>query len=215
MDVDSSIGDLFAGVRDRLTPVLDRSTSADGNDPPTSSEPSDGPHPDQGDGDVAGRALRSFDERILHPDLVALCRLDFHAENYADASRRATQYLSQEVLDRCRDELQRREHARASAANREPSLLKDGSALMEQVFSVGDPVLLVPPSMETESDRSEQLGYGSLMKGAIAAFRNPRSHDVFFEDDPLHALLIIELVQHLLEVVANSNLVERPDAAGA
>lgn len=154
------------------------------------------------------RVLRSFDDRVLHPDLITLCRTDFVNEHYADAARKATQYLSQDVLDRCRAELLKREAARAAANNRKPGVLKDGVPLMQQVFALDDPILRIPPQMETAADQSEQLGYGHLMQGVIGAFRNPRSHDVFFEDDPLLAILIIELVQHLLEVNEGAQLIE-------
>jgi uncharacterized protein (TIGR02391 family) len=158
------------------------------------------------DEDPVSRALRSFDDRIVEIELIELCRDDFAREAYADASRKATQFLSQKVLEKCEDELVRREDARAAKAGRKPGVLKDGTALMQQVFALEDPVLLIPKRLRSQADQSEQLGYGNLMQGVIGAFRNPRSHDVYYEDDPLQAVLIIELVQHLYEIARNAQL---------
>ena len=157
--------------------------------------------------DSVHRALRSFDDRIVDQNLIGLCRKDFTHENYADASRRATQYLSQRVYEQCKDELSARESEKAKQKGSKPGVLKDGTALMQQVFALDNPVLMVPETLKTQNDQSQQLGYGNLMQGVIGAFRNPRSHDVFYQDDPLQAILIIELVQHLLEVLSSSHLI--------
>jgi uncharacterized protein (TIGR02391 family) len=158
--------------------------------------------------DIVHRGLRSFDDRIVTLELIELCRDDFVREAYADASRRATQFLSQKVLERCHAELDKRELAKATKAGRKAGVLKDGTALMQQVFGLDDPVLLIPKSLRTQADQSEQFGYSNLMQGVIGAFRNPRSHDVYFQDDPLQAVLIVELVQHLYEVMNNAKLLE-------
>ncbi len=200
----SLIGRALADLRDQLSDVLEPADAYRRN-LHHESRPSEISDPD--DDSTQARAVRSFDERVLHPDLIALCRADFVHCNYADAARRATQYLSQDVLGKCREELQCRETARAKKAGKEPGVLKDGAALMQVVFSVDNPVLQVPPEMVTQSDKSEQIGYSNLMQGVIAAFRNPRSHDVFYEDDPLQALLIIELSQHLVEIAADAQLI--------
>lgn len=157
--------------------------------------------------DTVHRALRSFDDRIVDQNLISLCRKDFTHENYADASRRATQYLSQRVYDQSKDELSARESAKAKKKGGKPAVLKDGTALMQQVFALDNPVLMIPEALKTQNEQSQQLGYSSLMQGVIGAFRNPRSHDVFYQDDPLQAILIIELVQHLLEVLSSSHLI--------
>jgi uncharacterized protein (TIGR02391 family) len=200
-----SPGEQFAALRTALQRVSLELASAPLTDVPVDLEAEPTPAIDESE---VLRALRSFDDRIVHPDLITLCRLDFIHERYADATRKATQYLSQDVLDRCKSELLEREAARAAAASKKPSVLKDGVPLMQQVFALDDPVLRIPPQMQTAADQSEQLGYGNLMQGVIGAFRNPRSHDVFFEDDPLHAILIIELAQHLVEVSRGATLIE-------
>jgi uncharacterized protein (TIGR02391 family) len=206
MDSSRIVGELFASFRDGLAADVRL------GDQPDLSEVASEPIPAIEESPPL-RALRSFDDRIVHPDLIALCRIDFVHQRYANASRQATQYLSQDVLDRCRAELRNREESRARAAGRLPDVLRDGSALMQQVFAVENPVLQVPPQMVLQSDRSEQIGYGQLMQGVIGAFRNPRSHDVFYEDDPFLALLIIELIQHLLEVASASTLIQHEPSA--
>ncbi len=193
-----SVGELFVAVRSelQLVGIAEPRAEIPAGEPESVAE------------EVRDDALEEFDKRILHPDLIALCRKDFEWQDYAGASRKATQYLNQEVHTRCLDELIKRNAAKVKGTTKKPAVVKDGVSLMQQVFAVEDPVLRIPPAITTASEQSEQIGYGFLMQGVIGAFRNPRSHDVFFEDDPLVALLIVELVQHLLEVAGNAALIE-------
>jgi len=71
---------------------------------------------------------------------------------------------------------------------------------MTTVFSEKAPVLRLNAG-KTKSEKSEQLGYMYLLAGVVAAFRNPRAHAADLKDSPETALLVLELVDHLLGVV--------------
>lgn len=76
---------------------------------------------------------------------------------------------------------------------------KDGSALMEQVFSPNNPVLKFN-SLADQSDRDEQKGFMMLFSGAVAGLRNPRAHKIM-QDDPEEALEFIAFISLLAKLL--------------
>jgi uncharacterized protein (TIGR02391 family) len=76
---------------------------------------------------------------------------------------------------------------------------EDGDSLMTSVFSEKKPKLRVN-RMRTDSDRSEQRGHMMMCQGVVAAWRNPRAHSSQFEDSPEKTLMMLEHIQHLIEV---------------
>ena len=52
----------------------------------------------------------------------------------------------------------------------------DGAGLVDSVFSGVGPVLAFN-ALQTETERSEQKGFATLLKGCFAAVRNPLAHD--------------------------------------
>ena len=71
-----------------------------------------------------------------------------------------------------------------------------GQALMRKAFSPHDGALT-----DTISERSERQGRSDLFAGAIASYKNPLSHRDVNLEDPLEALEIIYLANHLLRIV--------------
>jgi len=71
----------------------------------------------------------------------------------------------------------------------------DGKGLMQTVFSVNNPILVVADTND-QTGRDEQEGVMHLFEGAVMAIRNPRAHDLF-EHDPQTALEYIVLLSLL------------------
>lgn len=76
---------------------------------------------------------------------------------------------------------------------------KDGSHLMEFVFSPGNPVLKFN-SLADQSERDEQKGFMMMFSGAVAGLRNPRAHKII-KDEPESALEFIAFISLLAKLV--------------
>lgn len=72
---------------------------------------------------------------------------------------------------------------------------KDGTQLMETVFSPKSPVLKLNELVD-QSDIDEQKGFMNLFSGAVSGLRNPRAHKII-KDDPEMALEFIAFVSLL------------------
>ena len=111
--------------------------------------------PDNGD-------LHPFDERNIHPDIVAVSRKLFDDGHYSQATFEAFKYLEKQVQS--------------------ASGLKDsGQKLMLSAFDEAKPRIKLN-SLQTVSERDEQGGYRFMFAGATSAIRNPRGHDVNLPD---------------------------------
>lgn len=75
---------------------------------------------------------------------------------------------------------------------------KDGTALMEYVFSPKNPVLKFNKLSDT-SEMDEQKGFMMLFSGAVAGLRNPRAHKII-KDDPEMALEFIAFISLLAKL---------------
>lgn len=133
----------------------------------------------------------AFDRRLQDPELRAVTESRFRSEHYADAVENGVKLLINVVAER---------------SGRSFDL--DGTGLMTTVFSERSPVLRVNAN-KTKSDKSEQLGYMYLFAGMVAAFRNPRAHSADLKDSPETALMVLELVDHLLGVVRKATRTRR------
>jgi uncharacterized protein (TIGR02391 family) len=83
---------------------------------------------------------------------------------------------------------------------------KDGAKLMNHAFSVSNPVLALN-SLKSASERDEQIGYTQIFSGVMTGIRNPRAHEHGFIDDPLTALELLGLGNHLMQVARRAELV--------
>lgn len=72
---------------------------------------------------------------------------------------------------------------------------KDGSALMQEVFSPNNPFLAFN-DLADQTDKDEQQGLMFLFAGAVLALRNPRAHKLL-EDNPEEAAEYIGLLSLL------------------
>ena len=76
---------------------------------------------------------------------------------------------------------------------------KDGTQLMEFVFSPKNPILKLN-SLTDQSDQDEQKGFMNLFSGAVSGLRNPRAHKII-KDDPEAALEFIAFISLLAKIV--------------
>jgi uncharacterized protein (TIGR02391 family) len=79
----------------------------------------------------------------------------------------------------------------------------DGGHLVDEVFGGSTPRVALN-TLRTETERNEQRGLASLMRGAISAFRNPAAHEPKIlwhvsEPDALDLLTMLSLIHRRLD----------------
>ena len=132
-----------------------------------------------------GRALKSFSDLDLHPEISqAICDL-FKNGHYANA-----------IEDSCKvlDALVKIRSGRYDIS---------GTELMQAVFSPKNPILKFN-ELITDTDKSEQQGMMFLYAGSMLAFRNPRAHGIV-EDDPEVSLEVISFISILAKSLDKVN----------
>lgn len=137
--------------------------------------------------DAVARAQRlraKLQERGVHPIILKFAEKEIATENYFHT-----------VLEAMKS---------VTAVVREKSLLcADGSELVDAAFFGKSPQLLIN-NYQTESEKSEQKGFGNLLKGLYSTFRNPTAHEAKIlwhlpEEDALDVLCILSYVHRKLE----------------
>jgi uncharacterized protein (TIGR02391 family) len=127
-----------------------------------------------------GKALRAYEGLELHPVIERASGSLFRDGHYANAVEDAVKALNALVrLNSGVDD-------------------KDGTALMEYVFSAKGPILKFN-SLSDNPDIDEQKGFMMLFSGAVAGLRNPRSHKII-KDDPEMALEFVAFVSLLAKM---------------
>ncbi len=133
----------------------------------------------------AGKTLKAYEGMELHLEIERAVGNLYRDGHYANAVEDATKALN--ALVRMRSGVED----------------KDGSALMEAVFSPKNPVLKFN-KLADASDIDEQRGFMMMFAGAIAGLRNPRAHKII-KDDPEMALEFIAFVSLLAKLVDKSS----------
>jgi len=87
-------------------------------------------------------------------------------------------------------------------------LSMDGQDLMNQAFSVKNPILKLS-NLKTDSQRDEQVGYMLIFGGCMTGIRNPRAHEHRLWDSPDIALEMLAWANHLMRVVDRAKRVKR------
>jgi uncharacterized protein (TIGR02391 family) len=130
---------------------------------------------------VAGKSLKAFEGLDLHPDIDHAAGSLYRGGHYASAIVEAVKALNARV------------RLRSGVDDR------DGSSLMEYVFSPSSPILKFN-TLADQSDRDEQKGFMMMFSGAVAGLRNPRAHKII-QDDPEEALEFIAFISLLAKLV--------------
>ena len=114
--------------------------------------------------------------RNVHPDVIAFCKEELLQQNYFHCVLEASKSLAQKIRDRT-------------------GLSQDGAALVDAAFSVKSPMLALN-QLATDTEQSEQKGFGNLLKGIFGTFRNvtahgPKVHWSINKRDAMDALTLI------------------------
>ena len=127
-----------------------------------------------------GKTLKAYEGLELHPAIERAAGKLFHDSHYANAVEDAVKALNALVrLNSGIDD-------------------KDGTSLMEHVFSPKNPILKFN-NLADSSDMDEQRGFMMMFSGAVAGLRNPRAHKII-KDDPEKALEFIAFVSLLAKL---------------
>lgn len=94
--------------------------------------------------------------RNVHPDVLLFCKSELLQDNYFHCVLEAAKSVAQKIRDKT-------------------GIEADGAALVDQGFSVSSPRLALN-TLRTESEQSEQKGFGNLIKGVFGTFRNVTAH---------------------------------------
>jgi len=116
-------------------------------------------------------------------DLYAKITPEYEAGNYTSAIKTAILVLTEEIRERS-------------------DLDNDGDTLVTKAFSEKNPLIKVN-KLETETDKSEQIGYMFMLQGLYKAIRNPRNHNLK-EDTKESCDDILVMVNYFLKIVKAS-----------
>ena len=104
------------------------------------------------------QTIRSkFKGRNIHSEVLKYCRAELMQNNLFHAVFEATKGLAERIREMSK-------------------VQKDGTTLVDQAFSIQNPILAFN-TLQTETEKSEQKGFASLLKGCFSAFRNPLAHE--------------------------------------
>ena len=134
----------------------------------------------------AGRLKKALEDRAVHEEALKYCRSELLDENCFHAVFEATKGVAQRIRDLT-------------------GLGCDGNDLVTQAFLGQNPLLALGP-LNTESEKSEQKGFGNLLIGLFGAVRNPLAHATktnwpMSEQDALHIFSMVSLMHRKLDGV--------------
>ncbi len=138
--------------------------------------------------DSGGKTLKAYEGLELHPAVERAVGKLFKDGHYANAIEDAVKVLNNLV--------------RLNSGFED----KDGSSLMEHVFSPKKPILKFN-DLKDQSDSDEQKGYMMMFSGAVAGLRNPRAHKII-EDDPERALEFIAFISLLAKLADKAEKIQ-------
>lgn len=132
----------------------------------------------------AGRLRNLLEQRQVHSDVRAFCRAELLQDNYFHAVLEATKSVADKIRSKT-------------------ALLSDGAELVDQAFSLKNPVLAIN-SLRTETEESEHKGFANLLKGVFGTFRNvtahtPKIHWTIEEQDALDLLTMVSYLHRRLD----------------
>ena len=123
---------------------------------------------------------------VLHPDILRVAESRMEAGQYADAVESAFKELNNAVKNKVRSKFGREE---------------DGQSLMQQAFSLKNPILMVEANLDTQTNKDTQQGYMMMFTGAMSAIRNPKAHEnmTISKDDAIRKLAFASMLMYKLE----------------
>lgn len=135
--------------------------------------------------DRASRLSSELRRRDVHPDVLYFCRPELLQENYFHAVLEATKSVAEKLRLRTGSSL-------------------DGAALVDATCSINSGPLVMFNPLKNETERSEQVGLSTLIKGLFSAFRNPTAHApkvlwATSEHEALDALTLASMLHRRLD----------------
>lgn len=132
----------------------------------------------------AGALRATLESRGVHPEILNYCRAELVEENYFHAVLEAIKGVAERIRNLS-------------------GLTTDGAELVNIAFSVKVPILALN-SLKTETEISEQKGFGNILVGLFGAVRNPTAHAPkitwpMTEQDALDILSLISFVHRRLD----------------
>ena len=123
---------------------------------------------------------------ILHPDILRVAEPRMNAGQYADAVESAFKELNNAVKGKVESRLDKE---------------LDGQKLLQHVFSLEKPILLVEDNLDTQTNRDTQQGYMMMFSGAMSAIRNPKAHEnmVISREDAVRKLIFASMLMYKLD----------------
>jgi len=175
----------FAKRRDALNPILALCGLTLGNDGKIRNTPKAATLDEALE--RANRFQTQLGQRNVHGDVLRYCTAEILTQNYFHAVFEAMKSVTVKI-------------------RKLAGVGTDGQRLVDDAFGFGKsgtPVVAIN-TLETETQRGEQRGFSSLLKGLYGMFRNPLAHDPkidwdMSEQDALDIMGMISLVHRKLD----------------
>lgn len=139
-----------------------------------------------GSEDDSGQQFQAgFDWNLLHEEIRSIARSRFESGHFADSVEASLKAVNEKV--RAIYKAERGEE-------------KDGASLMQDVFSLKNPVLRLG-DLETITGKNMQVGYLQIFAGAMTGIRNPKAHgNIEIDADRAgHFLFLASLLMHKID----------------
>lgn len=133
-------------------------------------------------------------DRNIHNDVLVFCKAELLQDNYFHAVFEATKSIADKIRNLS-------------------DLGTDGSALVDEAFSIKHP-LLAFNKLSTENEKMVQTGFATLLKGIFGTFRNTTAHIpkikwMITEDDALDLMTMASYAHRKLDQVARTGLIPK------
>lgn len=137
----------------------------------------------------ADRLRQELHRRQVHQEVLRFCRPELLQQNYFHAVLEATKSVAEKIRQRT-------------------GLTGDGAAIVDRAFGLSRPLLALN-SLQTDSEKSEQLGFANLLRGMFGAFRNPTAHApkivlAVSEQDAFDLLSLVSYLHRRLDVAVRT-----------
>ena len=143
---------------------------------------------------VAAARPTGFDE-LLHPLVREAAIWHYHAGDFRNAVLDAVIAVFDKIRERT-------------------GIDQDGDRLINQAMSLHEPVLVLS-ELETESGRSDQIGFMGIYKGFYRGVRNPKAHSLVHDLNANKAGQYLVLASLLMRRVVEARLITRQGEARA
>lgn len=143
---------------------------------------------------IATSIRDELQRRKTHPEVLKYCSVEVLKKVHFHACLEATK----SIFDRMRND---------SGMNGDGASLVDGALALGKT---GTPLLAIN-SLQTQTDRDEQTGFASLIKGLGGLYRNPTAHDprlnrTISDDELLELLTLVSMVHRRLDGASRTEL---------